>query len=55
MDQPTASGHEQCPLDTSHDSHYWRYKDQPVDQFKICNGLLIPHVDVYERPADGAR
>lgn len=55
MQQPTASGDEQCPLDTSHAAHYWRYKDEPENYFKRCRGLLIPHVDVYERRVNGAR
>lgn len=55
MEQPVASGTSQCPRDDNHDSHYWRFEDEPNNVFRACNGLLIPNVDVYERPVNGAR
>ena len=55
MEQPSYSGKEQCPINTSHEGHNWRYEDQPAAYYKRCVGLIVPIVDVIKRFPDEDR
>lgn len=55
MVQSTASGKAQCPRGDSHAAHYWRYDDEPKHFYMVCDGMLLPVIDVYERTTNGSR